>query len=359
MRKLRILVAPLDWGLGHATRCIPIIQELIWQGCEVTLAGEGGLEILLKKEFPSLRFISLPGYGIKYAGTGYKMVWKMIRKIPGLLDSIQNENKWLKEKIKEYGFDAVISDNRFGLHHEKIPCVFITHQLLIKSPWKWTEGILQKKNYRYINQFSECWIPDNVGTDNLAGDLSHPHQIPTRPVFYTGPLSRFSSSGIAEKPNHLLIILSGPEPQRSIFENIIVRQISHYNGSATVVRGIPGSSSIIPSTNSIHFYNHLPAEELNVEMEKAAFVIARSGYSTLMDAVALKKKCILIPTPGQTEQEYLANYFAEKQFAIFTHQNNFSLPEELKRAEDFSYRFPERDPSNNLKKVISRFLSSC
>ena len=358
MRKLRILVAPLDWGLGHATRCIPIIKELALHGCEITLAGEGAQEILLKKEFPALQFLSLPGYRIQYAGGGYKMAWKILRQIPELRKTIQNEKKWLKKNVIEFGFDAVISDNRYGLYHKNIPCVFITHQLLIKSPWKWTEKIIQKQNYSFINQFTECWIPDNEGPDNFAGALSHPAQMPNRPVYYTGPLSRFRSTGLPEKPNYLLIILSGPEPQRSIFENIIISQISDYKGTATIVRGLPGTPSLIPSTDSIHFYNHLCAEELNIEMEKAAFVIARSGYSTLMDAMALNKKCILVPTPGQTEQEYLAKYFAKKGYSIFTSQTNFSLNEALIRATNFSYNLPFANSGNKLKQSIDRFISS-
>ena len=357
--KLRILVAPLDWGLGHATRCIPIIQELIRQNCEVTLAGEGAQEILLKKEFPSLAFLSLPGYRIRYAGTSRNMLWKMIKQIPGIQNAIEFENNWLKKKVKELGFDAIISDNRYGLYHKKVPCVFISHQLLIKSPWKWTEKILQMQHYRFINRFTECWVPDLEGTINLAGDLSHPHKKPKPPLQYIGHLSRFINTGTAEKKNHLLIILSGPEPQRSIFENIIINQVSRYNGSATILRGLPASVSFIPSTDSIHFYNHLPAEELNQEMEKAAFVIARSGYSTVMDAKALKKKCIFIPTQGQTEQEYLAGNLFKKQFSFSALQRKFSLDSALEEAGKFSYLFPEIDMENRLQKNITRFLSTC
>ena len=353
-----ILVAPLDWGLGHATRCIPIIQELIRQGCEVSLAGEGAQEILLKKEFPLLPFLPLAGYRVRYSGNGRNMVWKMIGQAIRLREAIQYENEWLKDKITEAGFDAVISDNRYGLYNKKIPSVFITHQLTIKSPWRWTEGILQKQNYRYINRFTECWVPDEEGPCNLAGVLSHPVKKPASPLYYIGHLSRLKMKGIAEIKNHLLILLSGPEPQRSIFENKIIKQISLYPATAVVLRGLPEATSVIPSTNSIHIYNHLSGEELNTEMGKAAFVIARSGYSTLMDAMALKKKCILVPTPGQTEQEYLAAYHTGKQQAIHSTQKKFSLTEILKKAESSSFLFPDLETDNLLEKNISRFLSS-
>ena len=357
MRNLRILVAPLDWGLGHATRCIPIIEELINQGCEVMLAGEGEQEILLKKEFPMLPFFSLPGYRIRYSVEGSGMVLKMIKQLPRLQKAIKFENHWLKQKVIELGIDAVISDNRYGLYHKKIPCVFMTHQLTIKSPWKWTERLLQKLNYHYINRFTECWVPDFEEKDNLAGELSHPLKKPGKPVFYTGILSRFKNTGLPEKKKQLLIILSGPEPQRSIFENMIIHQISTLDVSATVLRGLPSSNTLIPSTDSIHFHNHLSSEELNKAMEVADFVISRSGYSTLMEAMALKKKCILVPTPGQTEQEYLAKYFAEMQYSIYSSQKNFSIIKMLRSAENFSYRFPSTDSKNNLKELMRRFLT--
>lgn len=345
----KLLVAPLDWGLGHATRCVPVIRDLLNSHCEVWLAGEGAQEKLLREEFPSLPFLPLKGYRIKYARTG--LTGKLLLQTPSILRSIKEENKWLKEQVNKYGFDAVISDNRYGLYHEKIFSVFITHQLcIISSLGKWSEKLLQKWNYKFINRFNECWVPDEEGENNLAGELSHPVKLPSTPVKYIGPLSRFSSSplGIAfGKPiategdggikGHLLIILSGPEPQRTILENKIVDQIVKYPGTATIVRGLPGERTIIPSTNTIHFYNHLSSQELNNEAMKAEFIISRSGYSTVMDIAALQKKSILIPTPRQTEQEYLADYLMKKHFAFCVKQNDLSLMTNIEEAKRFEY----------------------
>jgi hypothetical protein len=253
--KLRILVAPLDWGLGHASRCIPVIRELLVQGAEVWLAGEGAQEQLLKTEFPALPFLHLYGYRIRYSKNAAGLFWKMIQQSPKIRRAIRYEHDWLEKEISEHGFDAVISDNRYGLYHSSIPCIFITHQLTIKSPLgAWTEKIIQKRNYTYINHFNECWVPDAAGENNLAGALSHPDKKPTVPVKYIGLLSRFEKNETSEIKNHLLVILSGPEPQRSIFENKIIEEISHYNGTAAIVRGLPGEASIIPSTNMIKFY---------------------------------------------------------------------------------------------------------
>jgi UDP-N-acetylglucosamine transferase subunit ALG13 len=236
--------------------------------------------------------------------------------------------------------------------------------LAIKSPLgKWSEKILQKRNYRFINRFTACWVPDVENKNGLAGELSHPAKKPVVPVHYIGSLSRFESSSLPVGGNrsmkdHLLIILSGPEPQRSMLEDKIIKEISHYHSTATIVRGLPGESSIIPSSNMILFYNHLPAVELNKEMLKAEFVISRSGYSTAMDLMAVQKKSILIPTPGQTEQEYLAQYLSQKQFAFCISQKEFSLTAALEKARQFEYHFPDADGGHLLRQVIANFIAT-
>lgn len=356
--KPRILVAPLDWGLGHTTRCVPLINELLAQGSEVIMAGNEIQEQLLRTEFPGLHFILLEGYNIRYSKTGRNLTWKIIRQGFRISKAIRSEHQWLQKVVKEYKIDAVISDNRFGLYHKDIPCVFITHQLTIKSPWgRWTEKIVQKRNYRYINRFHECWVPDTDNDTSLAGDLSHPPKKPLVPVSYIGWLSRFDNSDVPEKQDHLLFILSGPEPQRSIFENMIIEEISHYNGTAVIVRGLPVAKTMIPSTNMIQFYNHLPADQLNREMQKASLLISRSGYSTVMDAAILGKKCILIPTPGQTEQEYLGQYLASKNKAVVIAQDTFSLTAALDKAARFNYGQWELNTKNLLAETIFSFLA--
>ncbi|MFI5186964.1 MAG: glycosyltransferase [Chitinophagales bacterium] len=358
-RKSRILVAPLDWGLGHTTRCIPVIKQFLANDCEVWLAGDGTQRALLSAEFPGLPFLSLNGYQIRYSKSSVGFVFKMISQIPRILSVISMEHRWLKKMIKIHGFDAVISDNRFGLYHSKIPCIFITHQLAIQnSLGKWSGKIIRRGNYKYINRFKECWVPDFPGEENLAGQLSHPEVKPLIPIKYIGLLSRFENKGLEEVKDHLLFILSGPEPQRTILENKIIDEISHYQGTATIVRGLPVSSSIIPSTGMIKFYNHLQTKELNEEIQKAVCIISRPGYSTVMDIVRLKKKSILIPTPGQTEQEYLAKHLLQKQIAFVVQQNMYSLNIVLEQIEKFNYRFFHSDNSNELEITIKDFLDN-
>lgn len=359
LRKIRILVAPLDWGLGHATRCIPIIQSLLTQGADVWLAGEGLQKELLQQEFPKLSFLQLDGYRVKYASTAIGLIVSLLRQTNKIFSAIKKENSWLKKVVDEYGFDAVISDNRYGLYHASIPCIFITHQLTIKtSLGKLTEQFLQKRNYNYINRFTECWVPDSANNNNLAGVLSHPEKKPAIPVHYIGILSRFQIAVGQEKKDHLLIVLSGPEPQRSILEEKIISEIAHYPATATIVRGLPGSDSVIPSTGMIKFFNHLPADELKKEMQQAEYIIGRCGYSSIMDIVKLQKKSILIPTPGQTEQGYLANYLFQQKIAFTLLQKDFLLITALQEARQFIYRFPPVSTEKTLEAAISKLMAT-
>jgi UDP-N-acetylglucosamine transferase subunit ALG13 len=243
------------------------------------------------------------------------------------------------------------------LYHATIPSIIITHQLAIKTGFaKWTEKILQKRNYRFLNKFTLCWVPDFSGNTNLAGELSHPTTLPAVPVHYIGLLTRLAQKEVNEIEKHLLVLISGPEPQRSMLEERVIEQICHYNGTATVLRGLPGSSNLAPSTGMLKFHNHLSAEELSHEMKKAAYVISRSGYSTIMDIATMNKKSILIPTPGQTEQEYLGRYLMGKKMAVTVPQNEFSLSVALQTAYNFDYADFEILANNLLKEAISHFL---
>jgi uncharacterized protein (TIGR00661 family) len=358
-RPLRVLVAPLDWGLGHTTRCIPVIYELLKLGCKVSLAGNEAQKALLNREFTRLPFLQLKGYEMRYGKGKFRSMIRLLFKAPSVFRAIANENNWLAQAIREHQFDVVISDNRFGLYHPSIPCYFITHQLQVKSPFgNWTEGILRKMNYHYINRFSECWIPDFANDPNLAGDLSHPSRFPKIPCHFIGALSRFKSTHSNEDKDHLFISLSGPEPQRSIFENLIVRDIAHYEGTACIVRGLPDEGKLIPSTNSIRFYNHLSSEDFKKELSKAEWVISRSGYSTIMDIAAMRKKSIMIPTPGQTEQEYLASYLHQKRLIFATGQVGFSLPVALASARNHSYADFISTENNLLSSVVESVIRS-
>jgi UDP-N-acetylglucosamine transferase subunit ALG13 len=215
---------------------------------------------------------------------------------------------------------------------------------------------LQKLNYQYINRFTQCWIPDNENENNLAGELSHPSRKPYVPTKYIGPLSRFQRDPAEEK--HLLIILSGPEPQRTTLENLLVHQLKEYEGPVVLVRGLPGEENTLDLSSNICVFNHLPAGELNQKMDEAFLVISRCGYSTVMDIVALQKKSVLIPTPGQTEQEYLGKHLMKKNFALCVDQKKFTLKNALELADVFNYQVPNFSSENYLEDVLNDFIAS-
>lgn len=352
-----ILVAPLDWGLGHATRCIPVVRELLRHNCRVILAASGKGNVLLQQEFPQLPLLPLPGYEIEYAASGWGLAVKIVAQIPKLLAAVKEEHAWLQKVVAEQKIDAVISDNRYGLHHPERPSIFITHQLCIKAPLKFAEDLLQEAAYDYINRFTECWVPDAAGENNLAGDLSHPENLPAIPVHYLGPLSRFERKETMADGETLLILLSGPEPQRTLLEELLVPDLKEYTKPVVLVRGLPGEAAEIDLSGNITVYNHLSAAGLQQLLCKAGMVISRCGYSTVMDLAALQKQSILIPTPGQTEQEYLAKYLQQKNFAFCVEQKKFRLKNVLELAEAFPYK-PHLNPENNLASVIKSFVES-
>jgi uncharacterized protein (TIGR00661 family) len=339
--KKRVLIAPLDWGLGHATRCIPIIYQLLALDVEVIIAAGGRIKSLLQNDFSGQQFVFLNGYNIVYSGTKRGFAFKLMAQFPKILWHIYTENKWIKKVVKEHKIDAIISDNRLGLYHSTVPCIYITHQLKIKTGNRFTEWLAQKIHYFFINKYTGCWIPDNeLANDNLAGELSHPKKLPKTPVQYIGPLSRFEKI-VVEKKYDLLLLLSGPEPQRTLFETLLLKQIPSFNGTVLLVRGLPQILDEEPlpgnAANKITVVNHLAAAALSKAVQQSNLVISRSGYTTIMDLIKLRQKAILVPTTGQTEQEYLAAYLMEKKIFFSSAQNNFSLYAVLKEIADFPF----------------------
>jgi uncharacterized protein (TIGR00661 family) len=351
----RILVAPLDWGLGHATRCIPVIRTLLTNGATVLLAGEGKAETLLRTEFPELLFLNLPGYRIRYGKSAVGTFTALVQQVPKLLRTIAFETSWLDAAVAEHRIDAVISDNRYGLHHPRIPSIFITHQLLVKTPLRRTDTLLQTQIYRYINQFTACWVPDVAEAPGFAGALSHPEKKPAIPVTYTGPLSRFMPAEPV-LPYYLLVLLSGPEPQRTLLEERILQQAQLFKNAMLVVRGLPGHTGLPKVPYHVTITNHLPTATLQQAIESAQFVISRCGYSTVMDLMALQKKCIFIPTPGQTEQQYLAQHLMKSNHALCIPQAKLQLATAVELAAAFPYRFPAIEKTDALQTAVEALL---
>ena len=265
--------------------------------------------------------------------------------------AIKKEHQLIEKIVEENNIDFIISDNRYGLWSKKVKSIIITHQLFVKTPVG--SFFANQKIEKLINNFDECWIPDVENEPNLSGDLSHQKNIKFSHRFI-GPLSRFSTTerspkkegcgGVIEEYD-VIVIISGPEPQRTIFENLILEQLKNSQLKAVVVRGLPnkikGTGDKGQGTKDkevrkgINIFNHLKTEELQDFILNSKWVVARSGYSTIMDLVALGKKAILIPTPGQTEQEYLAKYHFEQGNFYTQKQSELDLLKGLLEAGQF------------------------
>lgn len=314
---LRILVCPLNWGLGHAARCVPLIREYLKNGNEVVIAADGAALAFLRSEFPELKIITLPSYKIRYS-KGNTQIWAMLRSFPAIIFGIFREHYWLKKLLKNEYFNLVVSDNRFGLWTRKTNCVYITHQLMVKMPkfLKWLEKPIWRFHRFFISKYNECLIPDFEGKENLSGDLSHKYPLPQNARFI-GPLSRFTNIKVEKTENSfdIVAIISGPEPHRTIFEHQIIEKYEKSNDKILIVCGLPQSKTSVTTKENITIVPHLPDNELAAYLIAAKKIISRSGYSTIMDLYALNclDKAEFIPTPGQTEQEYLYELASKKE----------------------------------------------
>lgn len=351
----RILVAPLDWGLGHASRCIPIIRALLDAKAEVILASNGSALQLLEKEFPDLETLRLPAYNVKYYFKN--MALNLGLQMPRLLYSIYAEHRQIKRLIRARKIDGVISDNRFGCFSKKVKSVFITHQVHVIFPKSvaWLAGFLHFCNHTFIRQFSECWIPDyEEGSNSLSGILSHPAI--SDQCHYLGALSRMLPIE-KEIERDIIVVLSGPEPQRSQLEKKLREQLQKLDKTVLLVRGKVGKQERKKIAPNIEVVNFLKGKELNEAIMESELVICRSGYSSIMDLAVLGKKAFLIPTPGQTEQEYLASYFSARKIYYSQLQSELDLGKALKKIADYEPLSINKE-QNLLKEAIRNFLQN-
>lgn len=315
---MKVLVAPLDWGLGHATRCIPLINALLAQGAEVELATCGPMVPLYKEVFPNLRQRRAPSYNVVYPKIGLTMPFWLMKNMAYFSKVFKLEHRWVESLVKRYGYDLIISDNRFGCYSNRVKSIYMTHQLRIGFP----KGLQNFENIgihwhlAQMKNFSEVWIPDFEEFPGLAGKLSHVKKMP--PKFrYVGLLSRFqSSTEVFPKEVDILGIISGVEPMRSQFEKKLKQALQKIPGNHVLLLGHPGSSIKKETFGNVTIYNHLDTAAFTAMVQKSKYVVARSGYSTIMDMAVLGASCLFIPTPGQTEQVYLAESLEESNNAV-------------------------------------------
>ncbi len=353
-KQKHILVAVLDWGLGHATRCIPVINCLLANHCNVSVAGNGPSLELLKQEFPKLIFHELPSYKITYPSHGF-FFSHLLFQSPGIFSAIRKERKAIEKLIGENQIDSIISDNRYGCYSRQVPSVLMTHQLNMQLPTSlnWSVWLVNKMNHRLINKFDECWIPDNPDS-RLTGKLTETKNLNVR---FIGILSRFTSSELISRNDLLVGLISGPEPQREIFEKLLIQEFKILNRPCLLVRGLPQVDKEKVVIDNITLINHASTLDLQKIISEAEIIVSRSGYSTIMDLLTLhKKRIIFIPTPGQPEQEYLAYQLERKKIAFTQSQDEMDLKEAIERSRSYRGFDAEEHTTNLLNEAIKTLL---
>lgn len=335
----RVMVCPLDWGLGHATRMIPLINRYINAGYHVFIGGSGKSGMLLKNTFPGLTYINLPSPEIRYASKGAWLIPALIFQIPALLISVFREHNQIRQIIKDFEIDIVVSDNRYGLFSKKAYCIVVTHQVFPSLPHviRWAEIPLHLILRVLLLRFHACWIPDFPDPlNNLSGRLSHRFRLPGNARFI-GILSRFKDAAEMEIENpgkryELVIIVSGPEPQRKVFRDLAISEAIKATGRVLIITGSVENEALtgIHKHPHIEVVPHLETSVFRQVLLQAGIIVCRSGYSGIMDLVSLGRSAILVPTPGQCEQEYLAEYLSQKGWFSFIPQQAFSFEQVLK-----------------------------
>jgi predicted glycosyltransferase len=351
---MRVLVAPLNWGLGHATRCMPIVRELQAQGADVWLASDGVAFELLKKEFPELPLLELPGYRITYPTANF--VYNMTRHSLNIIRAMRKEHRVLRRWVKEHAFGAVISDNRLGMWHEEIPSVIISHQLQLLSPSKLLQPLVDGLYFPVLRRYDEIWVPDVATAPNLTGPMSHGTVFSPK---YIGIVSRMRADlDASDTPAHeVVVLLSGPEPQRTYLEEKLLAQAQALPDKKFLfVRGLPGQTRPLSGGANIEVVDFLRGDALNRVLLRAGMIVCRSGYSTVMDLAAIGKKAIFIPTPGQTEQLFLAELLDRQRAFLCCQQDSIQLAPALESAQRYSGLYLPPQPER-LREAVGGLLN--
>jgi uncharacterized protein (TIGR00661 family) len=329
--KKKVFIAPLNWGLGHATRDLPLIKELINKNFEVFVGANGRSLELLKREVPECRFIDFPDYPIKYPRTRFFVTRFMSVIFPQMLTAMFREGRALRDLQKKYKFDFIISDNRFRY--------LISHQLRYKLPFPINkmEWLPEYFNSVFFNRYDKIIVPDTGKENNFTGELAHRMRfIPEEKLIYSGILTDLSKPSIQKESDiDFLIIVSGPEPQRTKLELLIMQQIHALEGNVIAALGKPESNYKITKGNAT-IYSFLNRERIADCMSRAKFIIGRPGYTSVMEMVELGKKALFIPTPGQVEQVYLAQHYMAQGWCYCVQQSRLDLVKDVPKALSFS-----------------------
>lgn len=344
----KILICPLNWGMGHATRCIPIAKELIAKGHEVDFASDGSPLELLKIEFPTVRHHALSSYNISYPTKS--ILINVGRKLGNFIKTMRNEHRQVEGLVAKYQYDIIISDNRFGCHANSTYNIFITHQINLLSSSGLLDPTIRRFNQNFINKFDKCWIPDYPTYPGLSGILGHKHSGILN-YEYIGPISRMVPYKL-EKKYLVTAILSGPEPQRTLFEKEVIKELAKIDAPTSLVSGVINDHIGDYSTETMDHFPYMTSDNINKLICQSEYILFRGGYTSVMDLAKLQKKGICVPTPGQTEQEYLTKMYADQKLFPRYIQGKLNLLEALANMDQYKGFSPLE--SNSKDHIYSR-----
>lgn len=364
-KKPLVVLSMLNWGFGHLTRCFPIIRSLIELKKQLLIVCTPAQQEVLARSFDGLIFFNAADDTPRYGKTKATTLLRLSLQAPFQLMKVKRDNKLLERLSQEYDIELIISDNKYGFYHSRIPSVILTHQLNIQTGLgKWADAVANRINRKLLSRFREVWVVDGVGKNSLAGSLSAASDNIDARVKWIGTLNRLQIR--AQKGSEkLLIILSGPEPQRTILEELIVHQLPVNHRHITLIRGTKKnfSQQALQKLTSLQFTNWIDLAglaEIEQLLSQTEWVLGRAGYTSLMEWVTGGWKSIVIPTPGQAEQEYLGYYLMQRGWVFSVEQNNFDLQDSIKKAAAFSYSEmrPAAADKNEIKALIASLLSS-
>ena len=359
---MKILVAPLDWGLGHATRCVPVIREFLAQGAEVEIAVVKANAAFFREAFPGLRQRLAPGYNVVYPKFGANMGLWLLKNTAHLNAVMRYEHRYAEEMVSRHGYDILFSDNRFAFYSKNAYNVYMTHQRRIAFPPALSafEGVGIRWHEARMRHFDEVWVPDEAEIPGYAGALSHLQSRSESNIKFVGPLSRFSvdmakSSSGAHKYSSVAVV-SGVEPARSRFESSLREILRALPGRHLMILGKPQVPHRSWIENNIDFCTQLPTEAFAEAVCSADWVISRGGYSTVMDMACLGARCIFVPTPGQYEQLVLARDLASAGYAVHIPEDGMSV-QSFEESFKKNVKLPKPDERGLLQGAVAGLLA--
>ena len=351
---MKIIYAVCSWGLGHATRSLPVIRKFITEGNEVAIISNGRTLELLKKELgDNIEYFDIPDYPMLLSENSRQFMAKSIIYWPTFIARMESGLQRLKKILENRKCDRIISDARYDMYSRTIPSFFISHQMRIMNPLRLEmfERGSEIFNLFFFKRFAGIIVPDYT-EDNLSGDLSHNlKKINENKLHYVGVLSDFKKKQM-KKDIDYLISISGPEPQRTMLEEKLLPQLDDLKGNTIVTLGKTESMDKL-NKKGIETYSFLTKEKREDLLNRSKLVISRSGYSTILDLAVIGTKALMTPTPGQVEQEYLGQYHNKKGTFYSVQQEKIELIKDVEIAKKMSGVIRKCDVDKSVENIIN------